>query len=133
MDRVGERSLPGYRRALDADTVTGRSRNDAVEAELTTLIRETERKVADAEFIYRSRRDEAEQLQATILPQLREAAETGDRNYREGTVQLATYTELQKQYLDSIDAFTAAQAAAIEARQQLEQLTATRLDSEERR
>src|SRR5256886_4637619 len=85
-----------------------------VEAELTALIRETERKVADAEFIYRSRRDEVEQLQATILPQLREAAEAGDRNYREGAVPLATYTELQKQYLDSIDAFTAAQAAAID-------------------
>ena len=47
--------------------------------------------------------------------------------------QFLLYTELQKQYLDSIDAFTAAQAAAIEARQQLEQLTAMRLDSEKRR
>ncbi len=108
-----------------------KARAAKVEAELTTLIRETERKVADAEFIYRSRRDEAEQLKATILPQLRAAAEMGDRNYREGAVPLATYTELQKQYLDSIDAFTAAQTAAIDARQQLEQLTATRLDSKE--
>ena len=74
-----------------------------------------------------------EQLQATILPQLRAAAEMGDRNYREGAVPLATYTELQKQYLDSIDAFSSAQAAAIDARQQLEQLTAIRLDLEERR
>ena len=110
-----------------------KARAAKVEAELIALIRETERKVADAEFIYRSRRDEVEQLQATILPQLRQAAETGDRNYREGAVPLATYTELQKQYLDSIDAFTAAQTAAIDARQQLEQLTATRLDSEEKR
>jgi cobalt-zinc-cadmium efflux system outer membrane protein len=110
-----------------------KARAARVESELTALIRETERKVADAEFIYRSRRDEVEQLQATILPQLREASEAGDRNYREGAVPLATYTELQKQYLDSIDAFTAAQAAAIDARQQLEQLTATRLDSEEKR
>jgi cobalt-zinc-cadmium efflux system outer membrane protein len=109
-----------------------KARAAKVEAELTALLRETERKVADAEFIYRSRSDEVEQLQATILPQLRAAAESGDRNYREGAVPLATYTELQKQYLDSVDAFTAAQAAAIDARQQLEQLTATRLDSEER-
>jgi len=110
-----------------------KARAAKVEAELTALIRETERKVADAEFIYRSRRDEVEQLQATILPQLRAAAEMGDRNYREGAVPLATYTELQKQYLDSIDAFSSAQAAAIDARQQLEQLTAIRLDLEERR
>ena len=32
--------------------------------------------------------------------------------------------------MHQIDAFTAAQAAAIEARQQLEQLTSMRLDSE---
>ena len=107
-----------------------KARAAKVEAELTTLIREVERKVADAEFIYRSRRDEAEQLQATILPQMRESAETADKNYREGAVPISTYTELQKQYLDTIDAFSAAQAAAIEARQQLEQLTAMRLDTE---
>ena len=104
-----------------------------IEAELTALVREVERKVADAEFVYRSRREEAENLETSILPQMREAAEGADRSYRDGAVPLATYTELQKQYLDSIDAFTAAQAAAIEARQQLEQLTATRLDTKESR
>src|SRR5437588_6525971 len=110
-----------------------RARVAKVEAELTTLIREVERKVADAEFVYRSRREEANDLQKSVLPQMREAAETSDRNYRDGAVPLSTYTELQKQYLDTIDAFTAAQAAAIDARQQLEQLTATRLDMEEKR
>ena len=104
-----------------------------VEAELATLIRDVERKVADVEFVYRSRREEADDLQKSVLPQMREAAETGDRNYRDGAIPVSTYTELQKQYLDSIDAFTAAQAAGIEARQQLEQLTAMRLDSERRR
>ena len=110
-----------------------KARAAKVEAELTALVREVERKVADAEFVYRSRREEADDLQKSVLPQMREAAETSDRNYRDGAVPLSTYTELQKQYLDSIDAFTAAQAAAIEARQQLEQLTATRLDTKESR
>jgi cobalt-zinc-cadmium efflux system outer membrane protein len=104
-----------------------------VEAELTALIREVESKVADAEFVYRSRREEADELQKTVLPKMREAAETSDRDYRNGAIPVSTYTELQKQYLDSIDALTAAQAAAIDARQQLEQLTAMRLDSETRR
>src|SRR5213082_289436 len=112
---------------------TERARTAKVEAELMTLIRDVERKVADAEFTYRSRREEADDLQKSVLPQLREAAETGDRNYRDGAIPVSTYTELQKQYLDSIDAFTAAQAAAVEARQQLEQLTAMRLDLEKRR
>jgi cobalt-zinc-cadmium efflux system outer membrane protein len=110
-----------------------RARTAKVEAELTALVREVERKVADAEFVYRSRREEAENLQKSILPKMREAAETSDRNYRNGAIPVSIYTELQKQYLDSIDALTAAQAAAIEARQQLEQLTAKQLESEERR
>jgi len=110
-----------------------RARTAKVEAELTALVREVERKVADAEFVYRSRSEEAENLQKSILPKMREAAETSDRNYRNGAIPVSIYTELQKQYLDSIDAFTAAQAAAIEARQQLEQLTAKQLESGERR
>jgi cobalt-zinc-cadmium efflux system outer membrane protein len=112
---------------------TERAHAAKVEAELTTLVRDVERRVADAEFVYRSRRAEADELQKSVLPQMREAAETGDRNYRDGGIPVSTYTELQKQYLDSIDAFTAAQAAAIDAREQLEQLTAMRLDSEGRR
>ena len=112
---------------------TEKARAAKVEAELAALVREVERKVADAEFVYRSRREEADNLQTSILPQMRDAAELADRNYRDGAVPLSTYTELQKQYLDAIDAFAAAQAGAIEARQQLELLTATRLDSEERR
>ncbi|PYK13370.1 MAG: hypothetical protein DME65_02160, partial [Verrucomicrobia bacterium] len=111
---------------------TEKARASKAEASLVTLIREVERKVADAEFLYRSRRKEAQQLQASILPQMRQTAEAADRNYREGAVSISTYTELQKQYLDSIDALSAARAAAIDARQQLEQLTAMRLDSEKR-
>lgn len=112
---------------------TEKARRAKVEAELTALVREIQRKIAEAEFLYRSRREEAEKLQTTVLPRMRETVEEADRNYRNGAVPTSTYTELQKQYLDSIDAFTAAQAAAIEARQQLEELTTMRLDSKERR
>jgi cobalt-zinc-cadmium efflux system outer membrane protein len=107
---------------------TKRARAAKAEAELAAIGREVERKVADAAFIYSSRRKEAEKLQSSILPQMREAADLADRNYRTGALPIVTYTEVQKQYLDSLDAFFAAQSAAIEARQQLEQLTATRFD-----
>jgi cobalt-zinc-cadmium efflux system outer membrane protein len=107
---------------------TAKARAAQAEAALTTTVRGVEQKVADAEFVYRSRREEARKLQISILPQIREAAELSDRNYRAGALPIATYIEVQKQYLDSLDAFSAAQAGAVEARQQLEQLTATRLD-----
>jgi len=107
---------------------TEKARAAKMEAELTAVIREVERKIADATFIYASRLDEVEKLQSSILPQMHEAAELADRNYRTGALPITTYTEVQKQYLDSLDAFFAAQSAAIEAREQLEQLTAIRLD-----
>jgi cobalt-zinc-cadmium efflux system outer membrane protein len=105
-----------------------RARAAKAEAELAAIVREAERKVAEAAFIYASRREEAEKLQSSTLPQMREAAGLADRNYRTGALPIATYIEVQKQYLDSLDAFFTAHSAAIEARQQLEQLTATRLD-----
>jgi cobalt-zinc-cadmium efflux system outer membrane protein len=67
-------------------------------------------------------------LQPVTLEQLREAAELADRNYRLGAVGAVTYTEVQKQYLDAIDALAAAQIGALENRQQIEQLTGLRLD-----
>ena len=110
---------------------TAKARAAQAEAALTTTVREVERKVSDAEFVYRSRREEARKLETSILPQMREAAELADRNYRAGALPITTYTEMQKQYLDSLDAFSVAQAGAVEARQQLEQLTAMRLDNRE--
>ena len=110
---------------------TAKARAAQAEASLTTTVREVERKVSDAEFVYRSHREEAQKLQMSILPQMREAAELADRNYRAGALPITIYTEVQKQYLDSLDAFSAAQAGAVEARQQLEQLLATRLDNRE--
>jgi cobalt-zinc-cadmium efflux system outer membrane protein len=110
---------------------TAKARAAQAEAKLTTTVREVERKVSDAEFVYRSRREEAQNLQMSILPQMRQAAELADRNYRAGALPITIYTEVQKQYLDSLDAFSAAQAGAVEARRQLEQLIATRLDYRE--
>src|SRR5437867_5242367 len=46
---------------------TERAHAARVEAELTTLIHEVERKVADAEFVYRSRGKEADELQKSVL------------------------------------------------------------------
>jgi len=112
---------------------TEKARASRVEAELVSLVRDVQRKIADATFLYQSRREEAEKLQASVLPQLRQTAEEADRNYRTGAVPISTYTELQKQYLDSLDAWATAQAAAIDARQQLEQLTTLRLDAASRR
>src|SRR5207237_8909687 len=58
---------------------TERARAAKVEAELMALIRDVERKVADAEFTYRSWREEGDDVEKSVLPQTREAAEKGAR------------------------------------------------------
>jgi len=65
------------------------------------------------------------------LAQLRESAELADRHYRLGAVQLTTYLEIQKQYLETIGAFNNAQKDALEAAQTLEILTGRKLYREE--
>ena len=107
---------------------TAEARAIQAEASVNATILEVERKVADAAFGYQTRRDELLKLQPVTLEQLREAAELADRNYRLGAVGAVTYTEVQKQYLDAIDALAAAQIGALENRQQIEQLTGLRLD-----
>src|SRR5262249_35917637 len=99
------------------------------EALLSTTILEVERKVADAAFAYETRRDELMKLQPITLDQLREAAELADHHYRSGALPVVTYTEVQKQYLDAIQALAAAQIGGLENRQQIEQETGLHLDS----
>jgi cobalt-zinc-cadmium efflux system outer membrane protein len=107
---------------------TANARAIQAEASLSTTILEVERKVADAAFAYETRRDQLMKLQPTTSDQLLEAAELADRNYRSGAVPVVTYTEVQKQYLDAIDALAEAQLGALENRQQIEQETGLHLD-----
>jgi cobalt-zinc-cadmium efflux system outer membrane protein len=111
---------------------TANARAIQAEASLSTTILEVERKVADAAFAYQTRRDELMKLQPITLDQLREAAELADHHYRSGAVPVVTYTEVQKQYLDAIDALAAAQIGALENRQQIEQQTGLHLDGRAR-
>ncbi|HEV8712916.1 MAG TPA: transporter, partial [Candidatus Binatia bacterium] len=53
----------------------------------------------------------------------RKAAELADRHYRLGAVPIAAYVELQKQYLEAIEALLDTRREALDAGQQLELLT----------
>jgi cobalt-zinc-cadmium efflux system outer membrane protein len=46
-----------------------------------------------------------------------------DRHYRLGAVPIATYVELQKQYLDAVEGLLDTKKEALEAAAQLERLT----------
>jgi cobalt-zinc-cadmium efflux system outer membrane protein len=53
----------------------------------------------------------------------KEAAEVADRHYRLGAVPIATYVELQKQYLEAVESLLETKKEALEAAQTLELLT----------
>jgi cobalt-zinc-cadmium efflux system outer membrane protein len=78
-----------------------------------------------------TKRAEIETWKTSTMAKLREASELADRSYRFGAIPLATYVEIQKQYLEAIGAFNDAQKDALEAAQALEILTGQKLYREE--
>ena len=82
-----------------------------------------ERKVIENATAYEAKLAEMSRWRSDAPEKLREAAELADRHYRLGAVPVATYVELQKQYLEAVEAMLDTKKEALEAAQILEQLT----------
>ena len=102
---------------------TAKARQQQAEAALGMTRRELEREVATRSAAYRKLLEEISAWQPDTVSKFREAAELADRHYRLGAVPVVTYMEMQRSYLDALDAMFRAQADAFENRQQLELLT----------
>lgn len=102
---------------------TARARQFQAEVSITVTLRDVERKIADAASAYRSQLEQLAKWKPDAIKQLREAAELGDRSYRDAALPIATYIQLQQQYLEAHDALVRTQAQALESRQQIELLT----------
>jgi cobalt-zinc-cadmium efflux system outer membrane protein len=112
--------------------VTGRTRSavDVAEArrrqaETAALVaqRELEREVLTAANAFSIKLAESRRWAPDSVTKFREAAELADRHYRLGAVPIATYVELQKSYLDAVEALLDTQREALEAGLKLQQLT----------
>lgn len=110
---------------------TAKAREEQARVSLTTAWREIERRIVAAANAYRIQRERLQKRQPEVLRQLREAAVLADENYRAGALPIATYIELQKEYLDATDALLSAQADALASRDELELLTGTQLKAAE--
>jgi cobalt-zinc-cadmium efflux system outer membrane protein len=64
-----------------------------------------------------------------VVSQFESAAELADRHYRLGAVPATTYIELQKQYLDAVEAHLDTRREAMAALLELEQATGLSLVS----
>ena len=113
---------------------SSKAHQQQAEASLAVAQRDVERRVTQTTAALEAKRAEIETWKTTgTLAKLREATESADRNYRLGAVPLTTYIEIQKQYLEAVSAFNAAQKDALEAAQALEILTGRKLYREEQR
>ena len=110
---------------------TAKAREEQARVSLTTTWREIERRIVAGANAYRIQRERLQKRQPEVLRQLGEAAALADENYRAGALPMATYIELQKEYLDATDALLSAQADALASRDELELLTGTQLKAAE--
>ncbi len=90
---------------------------------LSVTRRDIERKVLEQAIRYSTRLNEMSKWRPDSVDGFRDAAALADRHYRLGAVPIATYIELQKQYLEAVRALLDTKRDALGARQQLELLT----------
>lgn len=96
-----------------------------VQAEVSFAVsqREVERNVIQAAVTYDAKLEEMAKWRTDAVQHFRAAAELADRHYRLGAVAVATYVELQKQYLEAVESLLDTKKEALEAAQNLELLT----------
>jgi cobalt-zinc-cadmium efflux system outer membrane protein len=102
---------------------SARARKTQAEVLLNSQLTQLERDVASNESHYRVHVLELAKWPADLLEEFRKVASEADEHFRLGALPLATYIELQRQYLESVQAVLDSQLGALEARLALEQLT----------
>ena len=100
-----------------------KARQVQAEVSLNVTAREIQRKVVEAALIYETKLREIAKWRPDSAQQFKEAAELADRHYRLGAVPIATFVELQKQYLEAVEGLLDTKKEALESAQQLELLT----------
>ena len=106
-----------------ANIAAAEARQKQASALLATARREVERRVLTAARGYESRLAELSRWRADVVAQFESAADLADRHYRLGAVPATTYVELQKQYLDAVEAHLDTRREALGALVELEQAT----------
>ncbi len=105
------------------------ARRDQAQTSLNVAQREIERKVSETYLTYAARLHEMSRIRPDAAQDFRETADLADRHYRLGAVPLTTYIEMQKQYLEALEALLQTKQGALEASEQLHLLTGRSLNS----
>jgi cobalt-zinc-cadmium efflux system outer membrane protein len=97
-------------------------RQQAIASMLVTQ-RNIERQVVEKAQAYETRLKEMANWRPDSVELFKDAAALADRHYRLGAVPITTYVELQKQYLEAVDALLSSRLQALEDGQELQRLT----------
>jgi cobalt-zinc-cadmium efflux system outer membrane protein len=119
--------LPLWNRG-EGRVATEEARRLQAETVLSLAHRTLERQVLEAAVAYQARLTEMQRWRPDSVRQFKEAASLADRHYRLGAVPIATYVELQKQYLDAVDALLNTRSETLAAAQELQRLTGVDLN-----
>ena len=85
--------------------------------------REAERQAREAALTYETKLRDMTKWRPDSVQHFKEAAELADRHYRLGSVPIATFVELQKQYLEAVEGLLDTKKEALEAAAKIELLT----------
>ena len=103
--------------------VTEEARQQQAATSLVVAQRNIERQVVERALAYQTRLAEMAKWRPDSTQQFKDAAALADRHYRLGAVPIATYVELQKQYLEAVEALLNTKREALEGGQELQRLT----------
>lgn len=102
---------------------TATARQQQAETSMFVSQRTVERQIVQQAMAYQTKLAEMGKWRPESVDEFRKAAELADRHYRLGAVPIATYVELQKQYLEAVEALLDTRREALEAGQQIQLLT----------
>ena len=103
--------------------VSEEARKQQAASALLVAQRDIERQVIEALETFNTKMSEMKRWSEDTLTEFNEAARLSDEHFRLGAVPIATYVELQKQYLEAVDAIFSIRREVFAAKQELERLT----------
>ena len=120
--------LPLWNKAK-GNVETATARQQQAETSLLVTQRAIERQIVGQALNYQVKLAEMKKWRPESVDEFRKAAELADRHYLLGAVPIATYVELQKQYLEAVEALLDTKREALEAGQELQRLTGLDFDA----
>ncbi len=105
------------------NVASAEARLKQAETVLFVAQRDLDRRIVQTALTYQTKLDEMGKWRPESVEEFRKAAELADRHYRLGAVPIATYVELQKQYLEAVETLLDTRRETLEAGQELQRLT----------